>query len=107
MRVNLTNFPWRRGFLPCRFEVIPMAEIVSNRLREGLPHPRGVTWDGKGANFSLFSANATKVELCLFDAQGEKEVERITLPEYTNEIWHGYVADVGPSTVYGYRVHGL
>jgi glycogen operon protein len=83
-----------------------MAEILSNRIREGLPHPRGVNWDGKGANFSLFSANATKVELCLFDARGEKELERIALPEYTNEIWHGYVADVQPATVYGYRVHG-
>jgi len=83
-----------------------MAEILSNRVREGLPHPRGVHWDGKGANFSLFSANASKVELCLFDAHGEKELERIALPEYTNEIWHGYVADVQPATVYGYRVHG-
>jgi isoamylase len=76
------------------------------RLREGLPHPRGATWDGKGVNFSLFSANATKVELCLFDANGEKELDRIELPEYTDEIWHGYVTGIGPGTVYGYRVHG-
>ncbi|MET0987424.1 MAG: glycogen debranching protein GlgX [Steroidobacteraceae bacterium] len=76
------------------------------RLREGLPHPRGATWDGKGANFSLFSAHATKVELCLFDSNGERELERIELPEYTDEIWHGYVPDIGPGTVYGYRVHG-
>jgi|HigsolmetaAR205D_1030408.scaffolds.fasta_scaffold00075_8 glycogen debranching enzyme GlgX len=78
----------------------------SIRLREGQPHPRGATWDGKGVNFSLFSANATKVELCLFDARGEKEIERIELPEYTDEIWHGYVTGLGPGTVYGYRVHG-
>jgi isoamylase len=76
------------------------------RLREGLPHPRGATWDGKGVNFSLFSANATKVELCLFDSNGERELERIELPEYTDEIWHGYVTGIGPGTVYGYRVHG-
>ena len=76
------------------------------KIREGLPHPRGAHWDGKGVNFSLFSANATKVELCLFDARGEKELERIELPEYTDEIWHGYLTEIGPGTVYGYRVHG-
>jgi isoamylase len=78
----------------------------SLRLREGLPHPRGATWDGKGVNFSLFSAHATKVELCLFDSRGEKELQRIELPEFTDEIWHGYVEGVGPGAVYGYRVHG-
>ena len=57
-------------------------------------------------NFALFSANATRVELCLFDESGEREVERIELPEYTDEIWHGYVRDARPGTIYGYRVHG-
>jgi glycogen operon protein len=76
------------------------------RVHEGLPHPRGATWDGKGVNFSLFSAHATKVELCLFDSSGEKEQQRIELPEYTDEIWHGYVSGIGPGAVYGYRVYG-
>src|SRR5688572_10028129 len=76
------------------------------RIREGLPHPRGATWDGRGVNFSLFSAHATKVELCLFDSRGEKELQRIELPEFTDEIWHGYIEGIGPGTVYGYRVHG-
>ncbi|MGY2052597.1 glycogen debranching protein GlgX [Methylobacterium sp. JK268] len=76
------------------------------RIREGRPHPRGATWDGLGVNFALFSAHATKVELCLFDEAGEAEVERIPLPEYTNEVWHGYLPDARPGTVYGYRVHG-
>jgi isoamylase len=75
-------------------------------LREGLPHPRGATWDGKGVNFALFSTHATKVELCLFDAGGSRETERIELPEYRDEVWHGYVTDIGPGTVYGFRVHG-
>ncbi len=74
------------------------------RLKEGQPWPRGATWDGKGVNFALFSANATKVELCLFD--GDREVERIELPEYRDETWHGYVSDVRPGQLYGYRVHG-
>ena len=54
------------------------------RVREGSPHAHGAIWDGKGTNFTLFSANATKVEVCLFDPQGEKELERLELPEYTD-----------------------
>jgi glycogen operon protein len=75
-------------------------------IKEGLPHPRGATWDGKGTNFALFSANATKVEICLFDRDGKTETARIELPEYTDQIFHGYLPDVGPGTFYGYRVHG-
>jgi glycogen operon protein len=81
-------------------------EAVASSLREGAPHPLGATWDGRGVSFALFSANATKVELCLFEDGGARETERIELPEYTDEIWHGYVPDLGPGTVYGYRVHG-
>jgi isoamylase len=75
-------------------------------IREGRPIPLGATWDGLGVNFALFSANATKVELCLFDDSGETELERIELPEYTDEVWHGYLPAARPGTVYGYRVHG-
>ena len=75
-------------------------------IEEGLPNPLGAHWDGKGTNFALFSANATKVEVCLFDESGERELSRIELPEYTDEVFHGYLPDVGPGTFYGYRVHG-
>ncbi len=80
--------------------------IHTSRLLEGLPHPLGATWDGLGVNFALFSANATRVDLCLFDAEGRDEIECIELPEYTDEVWHGYLPDARPGTVYGYRVHG-
>ncbi len=83
-----------------------MGVVQKIRLREGLSHPRGASWDGKGTNFALFSANATKVEVCIFDDRGEQELHRIELPEYTNQIWHGYLPDVDPGTIYGYRVHG-
>jgi glycogen operon protein len=68
--------------------------LIAQRLRrstisEGRPYPLGATWDGLGVNFALFSAHATKVELCLFDERGERELERIQLPEYTDEVWHG------------------
>ena len=82
------------------------AAIRKSRISEGSPNPRGATWDGLGVNFALFSANATKVELCLFDDSGRTELERIELPEYTNEVWHGYLPDARPGTIYGYRVHG-
>ena len=83
-----------------------MASSLKTRIQEGLPYPRGGTWDGKGTNFAVFSANATKVEVCIFDKTGAQELDRIELPEYTDQIWHGYLADVRPNTVYGYRVHG-
>ncbi|MFC7335278.1 glycogen debranching protein GlgX [Rhodocista pekingensis] len=79
---------------------------TGSRIEEGSPFPLGATWDGLGVNFALFTANATKVELCLFDAEGRRELERIALPEYTDEVWHGYLPDARPGTVYAYRVHG-
>lgn len=78
----------------------------TSRVREGLPYPLGATWDGLGVNFAIFSANATKVELCLFDLEGRNELERVELPEYTDEVWHGYLPDARPGTTYGYRVYG-
>ena len=66
----------------------------------------GATWDGNGVNFALFSAHATGVEVCLFDEAGTTEIDRIPLPEYTDEIWHGYIDGLKPGTIYGYRVYG-
>ena len=77
-----------------------------SRITEGQPFPLGSTWDGLGVNFALFSAHATKVELCIFDPDGLQEIERIELPEYTDEIWHGYLPDAHPGLIYGYRVYG-
>jgi isoamylase len=76
------------------------------RLSAGAPHPLGATWDGRGTNFALFSAHAEKVELCLFDRHGRREIERVVLPERTDDIWHGYLNDVAPGQLYGYRVYG-
>ena len=75
-------------------------------VREGRPFPLGATWDGLGVNFAVFSANATRIEVCLFDNDGNTETERFDLPEYTDEVWHGYLPDAQPGTVYGFRVHG-
>lgn len=76
-------------------------------IKEGSPYPRGATYDGKGVNFALFSDNATNVTLCLFDADGNTETERIELKECTNGVWHGYVEGLGIDQRYGYRVGGV
>jgi len=72
----------------------------------GDPYPRGATWDGEGVNFSLFSAHAEKVELCLFDPSGRHEVQRVQLKEQTDEIFHCYLPEARPGLLYGYRVYG-
>lgn len=83
-----------------------MASQLKAHISEGHPHPRGATWDEKGTNFAIFSEHATKVEVCIFDDEGKEELDRIELPEYTNQIWHGYIPGVKAGTRYGYRVHG-
>jgi len=72
----------------------------------GKPYPRGATWDGEGVNFALFSEHAEKVELCIFDERGRRELQRIVLPERTDQVWHGYLPEARPGMLYGYRVHG-
>jgi glycogen operon protein len=52
----------------------------------GRPYPRGATWDGEGVNFALFSEHAEKVELCIFDDRGRREVQRIRFPEKTDQV---------------------
>ena len=75
-------------------------------LLPGAPFPLGATWDGLGVNFAVFSAHAERIELCLFDPAGRKEIARYELPECSEEIWHGYLPNALPGTVYGYRAHG-
>jgi glycogen operon protein len=70
----------------------------------GDPFPLGATFDGRGTNISVFSEVATRVELCVFDAEGRET--RIRLPEVTALCWHGYFPDIKPGLRYGFRVHG-
>jgi glycogen operon protein len=76
------------------------------RMEPGRVYPLGATWDGRGVNFAIFSAHAERVDLCIFDGRGRREIGRYTLPEYTDQIWHGYLPAVRPGTLYGYRVWG-
>jgi glycogen operon protein len=77
------------------------------RVWPGNPYPLGATWTGLGVNFAIFSARATRVELCLFESlESRQESERIVLPEQTDMVWHGFLPDARPNQLYGYRVHG-
>lgn len=57
-------------------------------------------------NFALFSENAQKVELCLYDGSGNKEVQRIEISERTDQVWHAYLPEARPGLLYGYRAYG-
>ncbi|MGZ4998711.1 MAG: glycogen debranching protein GlgX, partial [Methylomonas sp.] len=72
----------------------------------GRPYLRGACWDGEGVNFAIFSENADKVELCLFDSSGRNEIQRIGLKECTNFVWHCFLPEARPGLLYGFRVHG-
>jgi isoamylase len=82
------------------------AQFLPDALLPGRPYPLGATWDGLGVNFALFSANAERIDLCLFDQTGQREVARLAMPEFTDQIWHGYLPEAGPGAVYGYRAYG-
>ncbi|MBV9044185.1 MAG: glycogen debranching protein GlgX [Alphaproteobacteria bacterium] len=73
-------------------------------LDTGRPFPLGATWDGNGVNFAVFSANATRVELCVFEPDGRET--RHALPARLDEVWHGYLLTAAPGLVYGYRAYG-
>ena len=76
-------------------------------ISEGKPYPLGATADEKGANFAVFSANATRVEVCIFDSDGTTRdrtlraarAHRRSVPRPCRRAW-------GPATFYGFRVHG-
>jgi isoamylase len=77
------------------------------RVWPGRPYPLGATWDGSGVNFALYSENATQVELCLFDSvNDQRESHRLALKEQTDMVWHGFLPDLRPGHLYGFRVHG-
>ncbi len=78
----------------------------SQQMLAGESYPLGASWDGEGVNFALFSVHAERVELCLFDAEGVREVARYELPEKTHDVWHGYLPRASVGMVYGYRVYG-
>ena len=77
------------------------------RVWPGQPYPLGATWTGLGVNFAIYSAHATRVELCLFNSSDAAAPSTcVPLPEHTNMVWHGSFPDIRPGQLYGYRLHG-
>ncbi|MDX6678753.1 MAG: isoamylase, partial [Solirubrobacteraceae bacterium] len=70
----------------------------------GRPFPLGPTWSRRGTNFSLFSENAHRVQLCLYDEHDNEECVEVV--ERTAFNWHCFLPGVGPGQRYGYRVYG-
>ncbi len=102
---------WPKGFEPYDIGLIysedDHAYATVTTVWAGKPYPLGATWDGSGVNFALFSENASRVELCLFDSpDAPSESARIVMPEQTDDVWHVYVPFLKPGQVYGYRVYG-
>ncbi len=79
--------------------------MKKHTVLKGAPYPLGATFDGEGVNFALFSSSAHRVQVCLFNAKGGRE-ERLDLPEYTDEVFHGYIPGLKPGQLYGFRVFG-
>ncbi len=76
------------------------------RLSAGHPYPLGASFDGLGVNFAVFSANADRIDLCVFDSSGRRQLACLELPEWTDEVWHGYLPGANPGLLYGFRAHG-
>jgi glycogen operon protein len=79
---------------------------IPDKLEKGTMSPLGASWDGLGVNFAVFSANAEAIELCLFDANGRREIARLKMHEPENDIWCGYLPHASPGQLYGYRAYG-
>ncbi|MDO5656419.1 MAG: glycogen debranching protein GlgX [Flavobacteriaceae bacterium] len=76
---------------------------------DGKPWPLGATIEGNGVNFSVFSPNATQVELLLFEHVHDVQPKVIALNPAHNKsyyYWHIYVPGLDKNQLYGYRVHG-
>ena len=81
-------------------------KVSQHVIEAGEPSPLGATIVEGGINFAVFSAHAERIELCLFDPSGTIEIQRLTLPENTHEIFHGFVPGLAADTLYGFRAHG-
>lgn len=96
--------PSATAVVPDRADACALSEA---RVWPGRPYPLGATWDGHGVNLAVYSEHATRIEWLLFDGAYDPSPSRsVILPEHTGPVWHGYLPDVGPSQLYGLRVHG-
>src|SRR5690606_26686629 len=103
----VSGFPRPRPLPPPRGVACPPLPPSPMPALPGKPYPLGATWDGIGVNFALYSAHAERVELVLFDRRDDEAPSAtVELRERTGPVWHGYLRNVRPGQLYGYRVYG-
>jgi isoamylase len=79
-------------------------------VRAGAPLPLGTQERGGGVNFAIFSRNASRVRLALFDHPEDPVPARVidldSARNRTGDVWHVWVEGIGPGQLYAYRVDG-
>ncbi len=77
-----------------------------DRLLPGRPEPLGALARDGGVHFAVWSDHAERIELCVFDAQAQRELRRHALHGPHDGVFHGFLPEAGPGLVYGLRAHG-
>jgi isoamylase len=76
----------------------------------GRSYPLGATSLRDGVNFSVFSHDATALELLLFDDKGSSKPAQIVpigaAANRTYHYWHVFVPGLKPGQLYAYRAYG-
>ncbi len=85
------------GLLSTPYEVWP-----------GVPYPLGATYDGHGVNFAVYLGERDRARALCVRRGGarERELARLKLVDVTQHVWHGYVPDLKPGALYGFRAQG-
>lgn len=80
------------------------------KTRKGRPHPLGAKPEKDGVNFSVFSQNATSVELLLFENKDDKEPFQVISFDPARDdnfnFWNIFVDGLQPGCYYTYRIYG-
>jgi isoamylase len=75
-------------------------------LQPGEDHPLGATVTPAGINFAVASEHATRIELCVYDTSGARELRRYALHGPHDGVFHGRLPSLGAGLVYGLRAFG-
>ncbi len=87
-------------------------ELVNGNFTDtaGRSHPLGATPVAGGVNFSIYSRDASKLELLFFDREDDGRPARVIpidpAANRTYHYWHMFVPGATPGQIYGFRVHG-
>jgi len=97
---------WAAWCGPCRQEQPGLNTLAAGYAAQGIRFYGVDMLDHDRALARAFVAEFKVSYPSLYDESGSEETARFDLPEFTNEIWHGYIPGIEPGTLYGYRVHG-